>query len=68
MKREIRIALDQNKSSEPLRDLGDIDTLSFDDIVGSKIADAAKIVILHAPIHLLGSGIPFGNGIERKEK
>ena len=66
LKREIRIALDQNKSSEPLRDLGDIDTLSFDDIVGSKIADAAKIVILHAPIHLLGSGIPFGKGIEWK--
>lgn len=66
LKREIRTVLDQNKSSEPLAELGDIDTLSFDEIVGSKIEEAAHIVMLHAPLHLLGSGIPFGDGIEWK--
>ena len=64
LKREIRTVLDQNKSSEPLAELGDIDTLSFDEIVGSKIEDAAHVVILHAPLHLIGSGIPFGKSIE----
>jgi hypothetical protein len=63
LKREIRIALDQNTSSEPLAALGDIDTLSLDDIIESKIADAARIVESTAPAHLLDSGEAFGNSI-----
>ena len=41
LKREIRTVLDQNNSTEPLRDLRDIDTLSFAVIVVSNIVDAA---------------------------
>ena len=63
LKREIRIALDQNMSSVPLSDLGDTDTLSLDEIIGSKITDAARIVLQNTPMHILGGGIPFGDSI-----
>lgn len=63
LKREIRIALDQNMSSVPLSELGDADTLSLEEIIGSKIVDAARIVLLNAPLHVLGGGIPFGESI-----
>ena len=50
---EIRIALDQNMSSTPLAGLGDIDTLSLDEVIKSKIADAARIVEQSAPREML---------------
>ena len=63
IKREIRIALDQNMSSTPLLSVGDIDALSMEDIIESKIADAARIVQRDAPLHLLDGGKPFGDSI-----
>lgn len=44
LKREIRIALDQNMTSSQLLATGDIDTLSLEEIIESKIVDAARIV------------------------
>ena len=61
--REIRIALDQNMSSETLTELGDIDTLSLDELIDSKIEDAARWVVMAAPAVLLGSGKAFGETI-----
>ena len=63
LKREIRIALDQNMNSSPLLDIGDIDTLSLDDIIESKIEDAARLVMRDAPLHLLDGGKAFGESI-----
>lgn len=63
LKREIRIALDQNMNSKPLLDIGDIDTLSLDDIIVSKIEDAARLVMRDAPLHLLDGGKAFGESI-----
>lgn len=63
LKREIRIALDQNMNSAPLLDVGDIDTLSLDDIIESKIEDAARLVMRDAPLHLLDGGKAFGESI-----
>jgi hypothetical protein len=63
LKREIRIALDQNMNSTPLLDVGDIDTLSLDDIIESKIEDAARLVMRDAPLHLLDGGKAFGESI-----
>lgn len=63
LKREIRIALDQNMNSTPLLDIGDIDTLSLDDIIVSKIEDAARLVMRDAPLHLLDGGKAFGESI-----
>lgn len=50
---EIRIVLDQNMTSTALSELGDVDTLSIDVLIESKIIDAARQVILSAPYTLL---------------
>lgn len=63
IKREVRIALDQNNSSTPLLDIGDIDTLTLEEIIESKIADAARTVLRDAPLHLLDGGVSFGESI-----
>lgn len=54
IKRDIRIALDQNMSSTVLATLGDVDTLSLDDIIESKIEDAAEAVLMKAPLSFIG--------------
>ena len=64
IKRDIRIALDQNMSSTPLLNTGDVDTLALDDIIESKIEDAARVVTRDAPIYLLDGGESFGDNIE----
>lgn len=63
IKKDVRIALDQNNSSTPLIDTGDIDTLTLEEIIESKIADAARIVLRDAPLHLLDGGVAFGESI-----
>lgn len=61
--REIRIALDQNMSSAALVALGDVDTLSIEDLVNSKIEDAARAVVMSAPLAFLGTGKAFGDTV-----
>lgn len=61
--REIRIALDQNMSSATLAEIGDVDTLSLDELIDSKVEDAARWVVMAAPAVLLGSGKAFGETI-----
>ena len=60
---EIRVALDQNMESAALTELTDVDTLSLEDIIQSKVVDAVRQVELSAPLWLLGRGIPFGVSI-----
>ena len=57
---EIRVILDQNKVSTQLLDTGDIDTLTLDEIIRSKIVDATRVVVLNAPNHLLDGGVDGG--------
>ena len=64
LKSEIRVALDQNMTSTALSVIGDVDTLSLEDIIESKIADAARFVEANAPHELLGSGHTFGESLE----
>ncbi|MBR4040812.1 MAG: hypothetical protein IKJ09_00660 [Bacteroidaceae bacterium] len=61
--REVRIAIDENGSSDQLSTLDDITTLAIDEIIMTKIADAARIVESNAPIHLLGRGESFSTSI-----
>lgn len=63
IKRDVRIALDQNNSSDALIETGDIDTLTLEEIIESKIEDAAKVVTLDAPNYMLESGELFGKSI-----
>ena len=59
----VKIALDENKVSEALIEEADVDTLTLNEIIKSKIVDAVKTVVLDAPHYMLDSGSPFGESI-----
>lgn len=61
--RDVRVCLDQNMTSEQLLATDDIDTLSLDDIVRSKILEAVVRVHSSAPTHLLEQGHNFGDAV-----
>lgn len=61
--RDVRIAIDENKTSEQLISECDIDTLSLNEIICSKIVDGVRTVVREAPMHLLAGGMPFGDAI-----
>lgn len=66
--RDVRIAIDENKTSEQLIADEDIDTLSLDEIIRSKIVEAVRRVLTVAPIHLLDGGEPFGDAVFWRSK
>ena len=66
--KDIRIALDQNMTSTQLLDTGDIDTLSLDELIESKIADAARIVESSAPLYLLEGGKDIEHSVGWNER
>lgn len=61
--RDVRVCLDQNVTSEQLLATDDIDTLSLDEIVRSKILEAVMRVHAKAPAHLLEQGHNFGDAV-----
>ena len=61
--KEARIVLDRNMNSSALAALGDVDTLTLDEIIKSKVVDSVRTVELEAPLFRLGPGIPFGESI-----
>lgn len=64
---EVKVCLDENVSSEALATLGDVDTLTLDQIIESKVADGARLTILDAPHHMLDGGESFkSQPVERK--
>ena len=65
--KDTRIALDQNMTSEKLIEIDDIDTLSLNDIIKSKVVEAVTRVHSQAPIYLLDSGNNFGDAVYWKE-
>lgn len=65
--KDVRIALDENMSSDSLTLLGDVDTLSLNDIIKSKIEDSVKRVHSSAPSYLLDGGNNFGDALYWQE-
>lgn len=61
--RDVRIAIDENNTSEQLIADEDIDTLSLNDILRSKVVEAVRRVVTEAPVHLLEGGNQFGDEI-----
>lgn len=59
-----RVAMDRNNNSTPLVELGDIDTLTVDEIISSKVEDAARLVESGAAHELLDAGENFDASIE----
>lgn len=60
---DVRISIDQNMSSEALVEVSDVDTLSVDSIIRSKICESVKRVHSAAPSHLLDGGHNFGDAV-----
>lgn len=56
MAKAVKVAIDQNRESGSLLSEGDIDTLSLDEIITSKLADAVRIVETEASSELIDSG------------
>lgn len=61
--REVRIAIDQNMTSEQLIATEDIETLSLEGIIRSKIVEAVRRVETSAPVHFLEEGHDFGDAV-----
>lgn len=61
--RDVRVAIDENRTGEQLIADEDIDTLSLDEIVLSKIEDGVRRVVSDAPVYLLDGGLPFGDAV-----
>lgn len=59
---DVRICLDQNMTSDALIESVDIDTLSLDDIIRSKILEAVQRVHMEAPHYMLES-TSFGGAV-----
>lgn len=62
--RDVRVALDRNNNSTPLLDVGDIDTLTLDEIIESKLPEATRIVEANVPVHMLEGGKDFADSIK----
>lgn len=60
---EAKVALDENVSSAALSGLDDVDTLTKEEIIESKVVDAARAIESNAPAYLLDSGKAFGESI-----
>ena len=61
MARAVRVAIDMNRGDEPLIMEGDTDTLTLDEIIYAKLADAVRLVEMEAPLQMLESGHDFGD-------
>lgn len=65
--KDVRIAIDQNEVGDQLINALDMETLTLDQIITSKIVDAVSSVEKSAPIHLLDSGEPFAKNLGWKQ-
>lgn len=63
IQRDVRIALNLNEISDALLNNDDVDTLMVDELIRSKVEDAAQKVELEAPVHMLDSGSNFADEI-----
>lgn len=61
--RDVRVCLDENMESDQLLRDEDLDTLSLDEIVRSKIEEGVRLVHEGAPVNLLENGHNFGDAV-----
>lgn len=66
--RDVRIAMDENTTSDGLISEEDIDTLALEEIVRSKIEEAACSVLVVAPVHLIDGGLPLGDAVHWRDQ
>lgn len=61
--RDVHIAIDENRDNQQLLGSDDIDTLALEQVVRSKVVEAARRVLTTAPVHLLDGGERFGDSV-----
>lgn len=66
--KDVKIALDENMTSEGLLALEDVETLSMEEIIESKVVEAVRRVESSAPVNMLESGQNLVDAIFWKEK
>lgn len=64
--RDIRIAIDQNMTSKALENIADVDTLSLNDIVRSKVVEAARLVGKVAHPSFIDNGVVLNGTVQWK--
>lgn len=57
--KDVRVILDENEVDTALIDEGDVDTLTLNDLIRSKIEDSVRAVVTVAPLYLLDVGEDF---------
>jgi hypothetical protein len=63
IKKDVRVVMDENAVNDALEGIGDIDTLTLDEIIGSKVTDAVDTVHMAAPYDMLEQGHNFGKEV-----
>lgn len=63
IRRDVRLAMDENVAAQGIIRDNEIDTITLDDIIESKVADAVKAVEMQAPVYMLDSGRNFATNI-----
>ncbi len=61
--RDVRICMDENMESGVLLETGDLESLSLDETIRSKVPEAVERVHTSAPGHLLECGHNFGDSV-----
>jgi hypothetical protein len=61
--RDVRIVLGDNASAEALFEESDLETLSLDECIRSKVVEAVRRIESEAPAYLLEGGHSFGDAI-----
>ena len=60
---DVRVALDENRRDQALLAEADEDTLSLDELIGSKAEDGVRRVVASAPGYLLDGGRAIGGSV-----
>lgn len=63
IRQDVRVVIDENRNDDSLFTEADQDTLDLDEIIVSKIEEAARVVARDAPLPLLDGGKPITSGI-----
>lgn len=66
--KDVKVALDENMTSEGMLALEDVETLSMEEIIESKVVEAVRRVESSAPVNMLESGQNLVDVIFWKEK
>lgn len=57
--RDVKVAIDENMNSTPLISIGEINSLSLESLIESKVQDGVMQVLMSAPVRMVDGGVPI---------